>query len=434
MSSNRCYLVQKLTSDKYPEYLPIDWTKYPKLEINVNEKDKIVSVGKWISSYYIQLNKNENKSDSLKSKIVRVNYPDLYEYKLKDCKRHRKEVNELYCNILGNKFNYRLSGAMNKLWIISAEPEFRRFFYQVGKNYRNINDEVIRYYYSHETFIKQVIDDGQINLIPIYIAYPDKSPSELKHVFGKKTWKKLHHNSMTRNRYFAKLFTESIDDGQIIQLRVSKEKISEIISHNPTYKEMSYFTRHTHKTLFNLNFATLEGLNIADIFNLMHNDSRTNMTFFDCLKMISDNHLDIPKISLSSIETLHEKLVDQINNQKYSDEPFRDDFISMNLKNVEFDEIKSPLELVKEGRSMHHCAATYSNACKSKNYRAFKVQNGDERYTLGVELMGKKYKKETKPKYKLNQIYGACNSCVKSETIEVAEKFIKEILNDDKID
>lgn len=90
------------------------------------------------------------------------------------------------------------------------------------------------------------------------------------------------------------------------------------------------------------------------------------------------------------------------------------------LNNVCFSQVIETRQLVDEGVSMHHCVASYNEACHAGIYVVYHAQRNNDRATLGIN--------KKNGIYEIDQLYGLCNSVVDSGFHDAAKMLI-DLLN-----
>ena len=152
---------------------------------------------------------------------------------------------------------------------------------------------------------------------------------------------------------------------------------------------------------------------------------QTNHLVLDAQRMLGDAFN--PNWSYARMKREHDEAVCAENAKRYSAAPFAKPW-SYEADGYTATLLTSPLDIANEGRFMRHCVASYAKLAARGSYAVFEI-DGKERATLGV--------KRHNFGAVLDQCYGACNSNVKPETLNFADRALaayrKYFLLDDKL-
>lgn len=126
--------------------------------------------------------------------------------------------------------------------------------------------------------------------------------------------------------------------------------------------------------------------------------------------------------TLRQAKDYHDALVDEINAERdaLAAEPFK---IEPPLPGTEtIIPLKSPLELLKEGREMKHCVGGYASSVKQGRSYIYSIRFKEERATLSIEMS------HFQP-IRISQLLGPCNRPVSTELRKHVEEWFKQTLS-----
>jgi len=224
--------------------------------------------------------------------------------------------------------------------------------------------------------LQQAMDDGLWNITP-FIYQLNKSPKELKEMFGKGLWSRLCKNSFTRNNLLCTFYelsnrNDSIDSRIIKELNLVSSTILRKFSIN-SYTIYSYELMH-------LSFSRK-----GEYAKVTIND----LLFVVETRCMADQLGEVfnPQWSKRKMHEKHEQFSRDITARDYPDEPFsfvQDLPSSFSTEEFTCKLLDSKFKIALEGKEMHHCVAFYANSSSRGEYLVYAVMQGDEKYsTIG---------------------------------------------------
>ncbi|WP_299948227.1 PcfJ domain-containing protein [uncultured Microbulbifer sp.] len=400
------------------------------MEIEVDTKKRIITVGDWVLNSPIYYNiRNENILDVKKEVLMSngIDFKPIYKEYGAICFR---STHKIICEHLGPYFNRRIVASSLSLWI---DP-IRRYldissFYSTGfKNYYRVS-QVLRTW-KHLQKVKCADKDNQQNIIPL-ITYFGATPEKLKIKFGKGIWKKLCKKSKTTNKYIVIILEYFFNDksrvGGVINFdrhlvvlnTLCRLKASLIAYIHRNKYLIDDFRKDVHRTetlFFWLNDNALVS-NPNDLTEMMY-------ICIDTERM--SNHLGqvFRPWKRASMIKRHDKFSKAITARQYTDKPFEnlpeiDNKITISGINILL--LRSPWQVANEGYEMNHCIASYIELIQSGLYLAFSLKSKNGRSTLGVYKKGSRYIKDQ------HCTFGS-RTVTEKNTI-LAEKYIVNNLN-----
>lgn len=200
----------------------------------------------------------------------------------------------------------------------------------------------------HRDLIEQCEADGIRNIIPL-VMYTGMSPKQLKEFFGKSTWKYLAGNSETRNKVVAckMLANEAVHTTSI---NATKDLPLWFLTKCKVPGSPLYDIANTFKKVN----CSEKGFVKRDFDRLAHIYSDTRRMAINLDERFNENW------SLRKLQEKHKEFTYKINKQKYSEDPF--EWLSDEHHLGEFSSmgctakmLKSPMDVLVEGKTMHHC-------------------------------------------------------------------------------
>ena len=274
--------------------------------------------------------------------------------------------------------------------------------------------------------IEKLENDGLDHLIPLILKCPadvDEPTHYLKKLFGKKLWKSLVNNSMTRNKYLT-------DSGRIHSIESCHYFPSTFLKLIPK-RQLQYFVSHpipeqVMKQIFNQNRVS----NPVDRHRIVsqHQTTVDAMSMYERIHPESDVQKYFSKLSIKRVNELHSELTEQIELMKdveaktpiawlevFGDPVKEIDDYSCVLCNTKID-------IKLEGKAMRHCVAMYADRVYAGNYLVVSIRkNGERVSTIGFSV------NQTDGTITVQQHYGVCNSRVSDELVQVQKKLLKEL-------
>ena len=308
---------------------------------------------------------------------------------------------------------------------IKPYTAYRSLWYTGKKINNNLYSLVVRNW----DIIQQAEKDGLKHITP-FIAYWEKSPTELRALFGKGVWKKLSSNSYTRNILLAQKMLFSWQGGKILTFDLEVPSTLLRSSVNPDIAH--YVFKNSEKSMRDVLKAfkkTTEERKLLDIVR-------------DCKRM---------KVQLGQPFSLNwspRRMEEEHNNSSRElqrrreeeraayDQTYREKLEKAKSKNLadfykvnkwQEDSISARLlttydEIVAEGNTMHHCVGSYALDVMDDEYLVVHVESEEYKSTVGMR------KSETY--WQIEQQYGICNDYKVPEAHKsMAQKVLKE-LND----
>jgi hypothetical protein len=133
-----------------------------------------------------------------------------------------------------------------------------------------------------------------------------------------------------------------------------------------------------------------------------------------------------PRWSYKRWEEEHSRLTKDLLTKQYSDKPFTDVAV-YEEDGYTFTLLNSQMDIATEGKTMHHCVASYAGQASRGKYAVFRVEGKGERATLGLNYGNLL---PTRPReFYFDQCYGKMNSLV-SEKLRTAALTITTRHND----
>lgn len=329
--------------------------------------------------------------------------------------RHFKEFNEKF-GITPNHFRKKFYAAMMELWYDPVKKDANKYCYTP----RGIQPGLLNRLFEQKEALDQCKKDGVQNIEPL-VFYLNKSPKELRELFGKGLWKSLCKNSMTRNLYIAKLWDKIPDTWQPRVKRVS------IMQQFP-----SYILKQGRKSIYWTfdEFDLWVYLTVGKKMSSRSEVQRVKAMVWDTKQMAKqlDKHWSFDW-SYSKMCEKHDEYSKVILAKEYSSEPF-EHLMDFKLKEFSFKEYnavlcESPLSIQEEGRAMHHCVGSYADSVAAQKYLVYSVRkDGKRSSTIGISVRD--------GKYELDQHYGHCNKRVDCANEVEVRKLLIAKLNEEK--
>ncbi len=298
-----------------------------------------------------------------------------------------KEVNAFYCRELGPKFNRRFRAAMYHLWIGNrmspATGNMLRLSGHTG--WRRYSPDLVWRANQVLPYIKEAEADGLLHLIPAIVVF-GASPSAIRREIGKGAWKRIAANSRTRNM-------------RIMQATEA------------TFAPSDEHWKQTFVKLLSVRSGHLGGamrhIPIDDIVEASRLAPRcTPMSLLETLHIVRDARRMLGEINpawgLPRIKREHDAAMLEQRRKRYSPAPFTEAW-SFSDDGFTADLLVSPLDIVAEGDTQHHCVGSYASDAADNRYAVLKVE-GKERATIGL--------RRTAEGWLVDQVYAACNAPV----------------------
>ena len=266
----------------------------------------------------------------------------------------------------------------------------------------------------HRDLIEQCEADGIRNIIP-FVMYMGMSPKQLKEFFGKSTWKYLAGNSEARNKVIAYKLTQTRELRNIV---ITKDL--------PLWFLLKYkrFSRYVVNATFHDIASTFIKMNYKQSMFIERDFMRMVHIYTDTKRMANDlGERFNQNWSLRKLQEKHKEFTYKINKQKYSEDPF--DWLSDEYHLGEFTSLgctakmlKSPLDVLMEGKTMHHCVGGYAQLCNAGEYVVYHITDEDgEESTLGLH--------RDNGAVSISQHYGSSNKRIENAN---CKEFVKQLV------
>lgn len=339
----------------------------------------------------------------------------FYECSRKDYYQEFTSIQNALKNVPhGQRENKTLSmmiggGSVSKCFEIFKKLQFKTFvadplngkhlpLIRVGKGFywSSIHPLFLKKAIRLKPLLDELLEDGIYNIAPIVFRH-EKTPSELKNMYGKGAWKALCKNSFSRN----KLLYE--DDYAFPHNYVALNNISSTLLRNSWDREFaiwasrwmrgSWSNTEIMRKLYHLyqdTFRLAEGLNEHLQLEIMY------------------------KWNPEKLQKKHDEFVKEHNTRKYSKDVIYFPQYIHATNGMRVDEftahlLMSKYDIAEEGQAMHHCVAGYADSVARGDYLVYSIRKNGERYsTLGLRRFSdiEVYK---------DQHYMACNKSVDEE-------------------
>lgn len=244
--------------------------------------------------------------------------------------------------------------------------------------------------------LDELLEDGIYNIAPIVFKY-EKTPSELKEMYGKGAWKTLCKNSFSRNKLLY------ADDYAFPSHYVTLNNVSSTLLRNGWCGEFAIWASRWMRGSWS---------NTKIMRELYH-------LYCDTFRLAEDlnEHLQLEivyKWNLEKLQKKHDEFVKEHNALRYSKDViyFPQHIHATNGMRVgEFTAhlLTSKYDIAEEGKAMHHCVAGYTDSVARGDYIVYSIRKNGERYsTLGLRYISYIGVYE-------DQHYMACNKSVDEE-------------------
>lgn len=327
-------------------------------------------------------------------------------YKVGGIKKNRAQNFTDKYGITPSNFLKIFNTLMRKVYIEPVEKFVLR--YGFGSNGKP-NPDKVRLINKHRDLIEQCEADGIRNIIPL-VMYTGNSPKELKEFFGKSTWKYLAGNSETRNKVIAYKLTRTRELRDVAATKdlplwfLLKHKNVGVAFHDIA----STFTKMNYKQSMFIE---------RDFMRMVHIYTDTRRMANDLGERFNQNW------SLRKLQEKHKEFTYKINKQKYSEDPF--EWLSDYHHLSEFTSLgctakmlQSPMDVLMEGKTMHHCVGGYAQLCNAGEYVVYHItdEDGDES-TLGLH--------RDNGAVSISQHYGSSNKRIENAN---CKEFVKQLV------
>lgn len=313
---------------------------------------------------------------------------------------HPKDVNKFLADTLGgapSKMYRHFQKLQYKAFVVPYKDVFMKVGYKPGR----IDTRMLVLVAGSYAICKQVYEDKLYNILPI-VAITGMSPAELKKQHGPK-WKVVANNSLHKNKVIAEaMLTGYHYLDEIVDLPTS------VLKHwgenrHVLNEEVLRFIAHNFKGKW------CKGKELYLDLNIFRDTQRMAERLGETVNY---------KWSPRRVREEHDRMVNEINAQKYSPKPFPV-FEGMKLPCLEYKGyIATPLVSAKaiadEGTAMGHCVAGYVDAVREGRYLVYSVtKDGARSSTIGMRRGYKMNSQDSR--WEFNQHYARYNRLVEDE-------------------
>ena len=274
------------------------------------------------------------------------------------------------------------------LWVGNRlSPEVGNMLRLARKSWRYYNNGLVKQAGESLRHIRQAEADGLLHLVPAIIVFK-APPAEIRGRVGGALWKRIAHNSRTRNERLMRTAWVSEDDD-----------------------------KYPDRFLRLLDFPSgvlnaVHGGFLADDEKIAAciTPRKTPLVFQQTVHIVRDTRNMLgrdfnPDWSLARMRREHDEASRNLRRGKFSDKPFAEPF-TYEAGGFTGTLLTSALEVALEGDTQHHCVGSYANIARCGEYAVIRIE-GKERATAGYRF--------GKDGWRLDQVYGACNALVKAE-------------------
>lgn len=276
-------------------------------------------------------------------------------------KAFNRELTE-YLGLPPKKWASVFNGVATSVWIRPIE-------WYVNRLARGMRGRVslgqVEMIWQCKSILDQARSDGIAHIVPILLV--EKAPPDaVKRKVGRSRWKRLAHNSFSRNALIARFGMESMD------------LPSTAIPYAAWADE-----RALHWACNNRDCRLKDRQRLLALAHIYEDTYRMALRLGECFN---------DRWSLRRMLEEHDRLSKAITKGKYSDNPFdlyeRVGDFCVKHQGWAAVWLKSPYEIAEEGNAMRHCVASYiPDACEGR-YLVFSIRNvaGNRYSTLGVSV------------------------------------------------
>jgi len=297
-----------------------------------------------------------------------------------------KAAYQYYASQLGAKFNRRFQAANYWLWLGNRlAPSTGNILRAEGRHWKNYHPGLIWRTKSALPYIKEAEHDGLHHLIPIIVAYME-SPQEIRRRIGQGAWRRIAHNSLSRNVR--------------IMHAVHRARRDELVTDDDLVVRLLDIPSGVMRAV--------QGATPDEVVAARISPRKRVEDFQATVHLVRDTRdmkgLDFnPSWSLARMGREHRAAIRVVMQRGYSDKPFAPDW-SYASNGFTAMMLTSQLDIAEEGAIQHHCVAAYAKRAAQGRYAVLRIE-GKERATAGfVPRSGQ-----------VDQVYGACNQMVSDE-------------------
>jgi hypothetical protein len=314
-----------------------------------------------------------------------------------------KALNAFYCAQLGPKFNRRFQAANFYMWIGNRMSRITgnllRKSGAVG--WRLYSPELVYRANQVLPYIKEAEVDGLYHLIPAIVVF-QASPSAIRREIGPAAWRRIAHNSRTRN----------------MRIMQTVEKVS--VANGVEWKDNFVKLLEVRSGLLGgfmwLDENALDAARLAPRSNARSLLETTHI-IRDARRMIGQIN---PSWGLARIKREHDAAMLESRLKVFSAEDFTQPWV-FDADGLQANLLTSPLAINVEGDTQHHCVGSYWRDASRGSYAVLKV-DGKERATVGMW--------HSPDGWSVDQVYAACNAPVTDACRAFAFKAAKQLTAD----
>ncbi len=322
-------------------------------------------------------------------------------------KTRNKAFTEQY-NITPSKFAALCKAVHYKYYIAPVKEWVEKYGFTAYKKYPDARKVIAILKVKDK--LEQAKKDGIENIAPLIIK-TGNSPHEMKNQFGKGLWKKLSHNSASRNR-----------------LIVQRTR------YGSTMETLQAMSSTALKLDVKDEILALRDIPWKNVVGGKRGVKRIAMYISDYYRMQEQMGLPVSRdLKWSTAKTLHDESV-RLYNERKRLSSIRDFNIPPTiLREFKCDEIifsllTSGQQVIGEGREMYHCVGSYTRSVANGGYLVYKVEGG-ERATLGITISYE----GGKAAYMYQQCYKKCNEQVSAKTKAAALSLVAALNKEEKV-
>lgn len=301
-----------------------------------------------------------------------------------------------------------INKSLAKMWI-SPLPDWAVGLCYKGKKIGWDKGKVNKVH-SLYSLLSQTIEDGNKHVLP-FVFKEEKDTQQLKESFGKGAWKRLCKNTHHRNKVLA-------------SMHYSRMNLNVFL--DPSYPTSLIPTGTEKKELVEWAKEKRVCTKLGKEWGRYRNSILDSYLLAERLgKQLTKK--DFPE-TLEGWKVLHDALKDEVNTLRYSKSkwPHISELKWSYDKELGFDVVlyDNALDILTEGKEMHHCVAGYSERAARKEYLVFSIRkDGKHHSTLGV------YVRKNGTVY-FDQHYKKCNQPLESnDGARIVASQIIETLN-----
>lgn len=314
---------------------------------------------------------------------------------------HPKSVNKTLHTAFGSKIPMRFSAAMYNTFIKANIPQEAYFAVtDFGKHWKTFDPRMVNIAVRCNHLVQQAIRDNTLNVLPLML-HKKMDTQQLKAEYGKGLWKKLSNTSKSRMKLLAR-----------------------VIDENPEWAEVRTCMLKEYRGNIFGDEAALIAARVAPKAGTFR---QTEHMIYDTVRMANRQGETVNlRWSYKRWEEEHSRLTKDLLTKQYSDKPFTDVAV-YEEGGYTFTLLNNQLDIATEGKTMHHCVASYAGQASRGKYAVFRVEGKGERATLGLNY-GNLLPIRPREFY-FDQCYGKMNSLV-SENLRTAALTITTRHND----